>query len=397
MKAYFYYVVRFIVDDQWRCRWLTLMFSLFFVSNVTAGNLIQVGATRQVADLATAATLAKDGDTVEVDAGVYRADVAIWRQNQLTIRAVGGKAKLVAMGAAAEGKGIWVVRGGNILIEGFEFVGASVPSKNGAGIRLEKGQLSVRNCVFSENENGILASGDKETVLTIENSEFGHNGAGDGFSHNLYVGQIKMLSVTGSYFHHANVGHLLKSRAAENNIFYNRLTDEPGGRASYELEFPNGGLAYVVGNIIEQGSQTQNPVMVSFGAEGYKWRRNEMYLVGNTLADDLPGGGKWLVVKPVDQGAKDVAAAKVSIKAVNNLLVGHGDLAPGVPGDLRNNANVDWNVFVQASHQDYRLRDPKNPPLRPLDPGTADGVSLQPTREYVHPLQTRGLQLLPFK
>ena len=65
-----------------------------------------------------------------------------------------------------------------------------------------------------------------------------------------YVGKIDKLTVNGSYFHHARVGHLLKSRAAQNHVFYNRLTNEEGGRASYELGFPSGGLAYVVGNWI---------------------------------------------------------------------------------------------------------------------------------------------------
>jgi hypothetical protein len=81
--------------------------------------------------------------------------------------------------------------------------------------------------------------------------------------------------VTGSYFHHADVGHLLKSRAARSHILYNRLTDETGGRASYELEFPNGGLAYVVGNVIEQAATTENETIISFGAEGYR-PRNEL-------------------------------------------------------------------------------------------------------------------------
>lgn len=82
------------------------------------------------------------------------------------------------------------------------------------------GHLVVRNSTFTNNENGILTGSDKESILEIENCEFGNNGFGDGRSHNLYVGAIKRLSVTGSYFHHARVGHLLKSRAAENHIFY---------------------------------------------------------------------------------------------------------------------------------------------------------------------------------
>jgi len=371
--------------------WSTCAIVLLLSDVASASQVIQVGPQRTVTTLAVAAALAKDGDTLEVDAGVYPADVAVWNQDNLTIHAVGGRAKLLASGAAAEGKGIWVVRGGAMEVQGLDFVGAKVPARNGAGIRFEKGRLTIKDCSFTGNENGILTSGEADAELTIENSEFGHNGFGDGQSHNLYVGRIKKLTVTGSYFHHANVGHLLKSRAAENHIFYNRLTDESGGRASYELDFPSGGLAYVVGNIIEQGSQTENPTMVSFGAEGYHWPKSELYLVGNTLADDFPKRGRWLAVKSVGQGAKDAATATVSVMAVNNLLVGDGGLDAGPTGDVRNNLNVDGNVFVQASHQDFRLRTPDRPPLKTLDPGSANGVSLKPTREYVHPRQTRAL------
>ena len=368
-----------------------------------AAQVLQVGPTRKVASLAAASVVAKSGDTVEVDAGTYAADVAIWSQSNLIVRAVGGRVRLLALGAAAEGKGIWVVRGGAMAVQGFDFVGAKVADKNGAGIRFEKGQLSIKDCTFTGNENGILTSGDKDAELLIENSEFGNNGFGDGYSHNLYVGAIKKLTVTGSYFHHAKVGHLLKSRAAENHIFYNRLTDEAGGRASYELEFPNGGLAYVVGNHIQQGSQTENPTLISFGAEGYKWPRNELYLVGNTLADDRPSNGKWLAVR-TDPCAKPV---NLVVKALNNVLVGAGELGAAISApaagngdvagtkpfvlDIRNNINVDWDVFVQASRQDYRLKNPASPPLKPVPPGTANGVDLTPKREYVHPRQTRGV------
>ena len=233
-----------------------------------------MGANRAIQSIASAAAQAQDGDTVEVDAGDYRGDVAVWNQANITVRAVGGGVKLMAEGNAAEGKAIWVVRTGRMTVEGFDFSGVRVPDKKGAGIRLEKGLLTVRDCSFTGNENGILTGNDPQVELEIANSEFGHNGHGDGQSHNLYVGVIARLKVTGSYFHHAKVGHLLKTRAAVNHILYNRLTDEPGGSASYELEFANGGIAYVVGNIIQQGSETQNPHLISYAAEGYKWPKN---------------------------------------------------------------------------------------------------------------------------
>ena len=356
-----------------------------------ASTTLRVGPGQIIKTIAEASVLARAGSTIEVNSGTYTGDVALWQQDNVTVRAVGGRVRLLANGAAMESKGIWVVRAKGMRVQGFDFEGAAVPSRNGAGIRLETGTLSVKDCGFFRNEMGLLTNNEPDTVLEVQGSEFAYNMRPDGHNHNLYAGSIARLSVTGSYFHHARTGHLLKSRAAENFIFYNRLTDEDGGRASYELEFPNGGLAYVVGNHIQQSPQTENRVLISFGAEGYTRPNNALYLVDNTLVDDLVGWGKWLFVKPANQGAKDTVPANVFVKAVNNLLSGHGNLSVDVPADIRNNVHVERGVFVDASRQDYHLRDPNHAPLKPLDPGSVNGVDLQPRREYVHPRQTREL------
>lgn len=345
---------------------------------MTSG-VIQVGPQREIRYISVAAKVAKDGDTIEVDAGDYPSDVAVWTQNRLTLRAVGGRVRLLAEGEAAEGKAIWVIRGGAISVEGFDFEGARVSDRNGAGIRLEKGQLRINDCRFMNNENGILTGGNDETTLEIVNSEFGYNGAGDGQSHNLYVGAIARLSVTGSYFHHAKVGHLLKSRAAINDIRYNRLTDEIGGRASYELEFPNGGVAYVVGNIIQQSSTTDNPHLISYGAENYRWPKNEIHLVNNTLVDLRPHGGVFFRVKP----------GEVGIQAVNNLLVGKGSLETAGAGSYRNNFNVDFDEFVKANREDFRLSSGSRLIGRAVASQMAGAVDLKPRLEYWHPRSTR--------
>jgi hypothetical protein len=341
--------------------------------------VIQVGPKREVKYLSVAAKVAKDGDTVEVDAGDYPRDVAVWTQSELVLRAVGGRVRLMAEGAAAEGKAIWVVRGGNIRVEGFDFEGARVKDRNGAGIRMEKGLLKIVNCRFIDNENGILTGGHAESTLEIINSEFGNNGAGDGQSHNLYVGTIARLTVTGSYFHHAKVGHLLKSRAAINDIRYNRLTDEIGGKASYELEFPNGGVAYVVGNIIQQSSTTDNPHLISYGVENYRWPKNEIHLINNTLIDLRPHGGVFFRVK----------LGQVDIQAVNNLLIGKGSLEKAGEGRYQNNLNVDFDEFVKANREDFRLASTSRLIGRGVLPDAAGEVELRPRMEYWHPRSTR--------
>ncbi len=101
------------------------------------GNVVAVGPSRTLKLPSQAARAAKDGDTIEIDAGDYVGDVAVWSANNLTIRGVNGRAKLRADGESAQGKGIWVTAGRDIRIESIEFTGARVGDGNGAGIRAE--------------------------------------------------------------------------------------------------------------------------------------------------------------------------------------------------------------------------------------------------------------------
>lgn len=126
-------------------------------------------------------------------------------------------------------------------MENIEFSGCAVPDKNGAGIRQEGANLTVRSCYFHDNENGILAGTVKNGPIWIEYSEFGYNGNGDGYSHNLYINNVDTLIFQFNYSHHAKIGHELKTRAHVNYILYNRLSDEVTGTASRNIDIPNGG------------------------------------------------------------------------------------------------------------------------------------------------------------
>src|SRR3954469_23437554 len=215
-------------------------------------SVLRVGPQRELKRPSDAARVAGDGNVIEIDAGVYAGDAAVWRQHGLTIRGVGGRAHLAANGAHAEGKAIWVIKGNDTTIEGMEFSGASVPDANGAGIRLEGAGLTVRNCYLHDNENGILTGRGPNSDVVIEHSEFARNGVGDRYTHNLYIGHVRSFVLRYSYIHHAIVGHNVKSRAARNDIRCNRIMDEKDGRSSYAIDLPNGGLALVVGNLIQQ-------------------------------------------------------------------------------------------------------------------------------------------------
>jgi hypothetical protein len=346
-----------------------------------AARVLAVGRGRDFTTIASAALAARDGDTVEIDAGDYLDDVAVWPQSGITVRGVGGRARIASAGKTAQSKAIFVIKGTDVTVEGIEFAGAAVPSRNGAGIRHEGGLLTVRDCLFVRNEMGLLTWNSPSAELVVERCEFHHNAVrgryepGGRIGHQLYAGSIRRLTLRESYVHAGAYGHLVKSRARENHVVCNRLTDEAGGRASYELEFPNGGVAYVIGNIIAQGPLTDNEAMVGFGAEGYGPHPNELYLVNNTLVDELPHGGEFVRARPDES---------LRLVALNNVLIGAGGFSAGI-GAGSGNARLRAADVVDAAAYDLRLRAPASTAIRAVDPGEANGIPLRQACEYRHP------------
>lgn len=83
------------------------------------------------------------------------------------------------------------------------------------------------------------------------------------------------------------VGHEIKSRANNTTIQNSWIQDGPNGTASYSIDLPNGGIAVIQNNVIEQGPDSQNPVIIAFGEEGSLRATNSLQVSGNTILNDL--------------------------------------------------------------------------------------------------------------
>lgn len=347
---------------------------------------IIVGPDEIVSRISEAARVAKDGDTVLIRPGTYRGGVATWNQKSLEIRGVGGRPVMLADGSNADGKAIWVFPRGRFRVENIEFRGARVPDGNGAGIRFEDGRLDVDNCVFEDNENGILTANSPEAELHVRDSSFSRAPQNrNDLHHLLYVGRIKRFSIEGSRFHQGYHGHLIKSRAARSEIRYNLLVDGQGGEAAYELEFPNGGVAVVVGNVIAQSASTSNPVIVGYGAEGRFWSENRLAFAHNTLVAD-GWHPAWFLRAWTDRLPPDTR-----IVTRNNLTVGIGPFTSLLSGDHRGNYAMPPG-YLNPGALDFTL-----------DPGSflrghVDQVEdwnageMIPTAEFALPIGTQPLE-----
>ncbi len=177
---------------------------------------LNVGAGQAYATLSAAVGASRDGDVIAVQAGTYVNDFATI-STDITIVGVGGMANFVATVAPPNGKGILVTQS-DVTIQNLSFSGAAVADGNGAGIRYEGGNLVIIDSYFHDNQDGLLANNAPNGTIHIVGSEFASNGAGDGYSHNLYVGNIASLVIDDSYFHDASVGHQIKSRAQSTTI-----------------------------------------------------------------------------------------------------------------------------------------------------------------------------------
>ncbi len=334
---------------------------------------LKVGPGRALKTPSEAARFAKSGDTVEIDAGLYPNDYASWQQDNLTLRGVGGMAHLQSAGLIPNGKSIWIVSGDNMLIENVEFSGAQVADTNGAGIRHEGGNLTLRNTYFHHNEFSILTGADPTASLSILSSRFWFQKREKTFSHGMYIGALKRFTLEGSHVKGTDRGHQIKSRALENHILYNRIEDIVGGNSSRLVDLPNCGLSYIIGNDMHKAQTTENVDAIGYGGEGCEGRserQRRLFVVNNTYVNEAWSGA---LVK--NHAAGDVLVA-------NNLMFGRGLFLMGKGHELNN---------VSES---LALRQPRSwvPPAgsTAIDSAQklpdAEGVALRPTREFNLPV-----------
>jgi hypothetical protein len=128
------------------------------------------------------------------------------------------KAALVLGGRAVRGSRAW------------SLPTMRVDDKNGAGIRLERGNLTVVQTWFRDSEQGILAANDPSASIVIDKSTFTRLGTceGSGCAHSIYIGDYGALTVTRSRFEKGTGGHYVKHRGARVSITDSSFDDSGG-------------------------------------------------------------------------------------------------------------------------------------------------------------------------
>ena len=221
--------------------------------------------------------------TVAIASGIYR---------QCAVQEAGRVSYLAAQpgtaifdGATCEGKAALVLRGQEANVAGLTFRGMAVPDFNGAGIRLERGDLTVAQSRFEDSEQGILTGDDPASVITIDKSTFSGlgtcKGAG-GCAHSIYVGDYGMLRITRSRFEAGTGGHYVKARAGRVEIANNSFDDSQGRATNYMIDLPAGATGSITDNWFVQGRDKENySAFIAIAAEQQNHSADGLRIAGN--------------------------------------------------------------------------------------------------------------------
>lgn len=330
---------------------------------------------------------AKDGDTIEILPGEYKDGVVI-ENRRLTLRGVGEKPPVIQGSGTVQGArhSLWTVRGGDVTIENLEFRGARAADGGGSGVRQEGGRLVIRRCGFYDNEHGLVALNSDTAELRITGSVFGSAPKVEGgLYHLLNVGRIGKLHLTATRFQQGFEGHLIKSRARENFIGYNFIHDGLRGGASYEIDLANGGEATVIGNVIAQGADTRNPVVLAYGSEGRAWEKNELLVAHNTFVN-YGWTPAWFM-----RVFSDRLPESTEVRAVNNLLVGPGVFWPAATGHFEGNRHATKGMLRDVATYGFELPPGSMWRGSGVDPRNIAGHDLSPKGEFEWPAKVREL------
>lgn len=234
--------------------------------------------------------------TIRIAPGVHR-DCAVQERGVVAFVAA-QPGQVVFDRMVCESKAALVLRGRGARVDGIVFRNLEVADGNGAGIRIEQGNLEVTQSMFLDSQSGILSANDPAGRISIDHSTFaglGKDPTGNG-AHGIYIGDYGSLRVTNSRFERGTGGHYLKNRAARVEILNNSFDDTRGRTTNYMIDLSNGATGRIAGNEFVQGREKDNySTMIAVSPEGVQNSSEGLVIEGNG-ARLAPGAEKTTFV-----------------------------------------------------------------------------------------------------
>ncbi len=262
-----------------------------------------------------AVTAVRDGTaTILIAPGTYH-QCTVQTGGRITFKAV-QPGTAIFEGETCEDKAAFVLRGRGSAVDGIVFRGFAVNDGNGAGIRIEMGDLSVTNSMFLDSQEGILGGGETVRNILIDRSTFAGLGQceTENCSHSIYLGYKGRITITRSRFERGTGGHYVKLRVPDVTITGNSFDDSKGAKTNYMIDLSEGASGLIAGNTFVQGAHKENDSgLIVVAAEARTYSSAGLRVQDNvaTMAPGAPGNPAFVA----DLSGQPIALA-------NNRLTG---------------------------------------------------------------------------
>ena len=267
--------------------------------------------------LAAAVDAVRDGTaTILIAPGTYH-ECVVQAGGQITYKAVQPGTAIFER-TVCEDKAAFVLRGRGSAVDGVVFRKFRVRDGNGAGIRIEMGDLTVTRSTFLDSQEGILGGG-HPTVrsITIDRSSFAGLGQCDespNCAHSVYLSVDGLVTITHSRFERGTGGHYVKLRARRVAITDNSFDDSAGRKTNYMIDLSEGGTGMIAQNMFVQGAAKENRSgLIVVAAEARTYPTDGLRVEGNTagLAPGAPANPAFVA---------DLSGGRITV--ANNRLSG---------------------------------------------------------------------------
>jgi hypothetical protein len=234
-----------------------------------SAGVVCVGPGQAYRTLSAALAAVRQGDVIEVVGGVYHETARIAHRN-VTIRGINGRPHFDCKGVRIAGdKACLLLAADGITLENLEISGAEISQAsgaNGACIRNEpNASFTLRKVICHGSQEGILSDGGS---IVIEDSEFYDNGWTDR-THNVYLGgNCASVTVRGSTFRDARIGHEFKARCRKTTISDSTFRSTRGSR---NIDLPDGGEAMIYRSTFTKGTGAQSQEIIGYAAESCRY------------------------------------------------------------------------------------------------------------------------------
>lgn len=207
-------------------------------------------------------------DTVQILAGEY-AEGVTFTSTGLTIDGT----NVVIDGANEASKGAFIIQGDGSTLQNIEIANTNVPDGNGACARMSGNDLTIKNFIFRDSQDGVLCDKLVTGTLLLQDGQIircgGAAGIATGRAHGVYANiNLDLLHVLRTDFSGTkDEGHDVKSRAKATTVEDSDVGSSTGD-SSRVIDVPNGGVLRIDGTCtIKKGTESVNNTLIGFANE----------------------------------------------------------------------------------------------------------------------------------